>query len=289
MKISDILNVKEFVISFEFFPPKTEENESVLFETIKRLKIFNPDFVSITYGAGGGTRDKTFFWTKLIKENFKLNPMVHMTCIAATKDLIHNNVQFLKEENIKNILALRGDPPKDFPENMIKKEFKFAYELVRYLRGINDFCIGVAGYPEGHIESPDLEKDIEYLKIKVDAGADFIITQLFFDNTYFYDFLDRALKKNITIPIIPGIMPITNIGQVMKFTKMCGATVPEFLVKKMEDKSSEDMLKIGVEYAINQCAQLKNFGARGLHFYTLNKSEATVMILEELQDLFNKD
>lgn len=289
MKISDILNRNDFVISFEFFPPKTEENEGVLFETIEKLKVFNPDFVSITYGAGGGTRDKTFYWTKIIKENFKLNPMVHMTCIAATKEIIQSNIQFLAQHNIKNVLALRGDPPKDFPEDKIKREFKFASELVTYLKKISDFCIGVAGYPEGHIESPNLEKDIEYLKVKVDAGADFIITQLFFDNRYFYDFLDRAFKKNINIPIIPGIMPITNITQVMKFTKMCGATVPDVLIQKMENKSNEDMLKIGVEYAINQCKQLKDFGVKGLHFYTLNKSEATITILEELHSLLRND
>jgi methylenetetrahydrofolate reductase (NADPH) len=282
MKISEILNKKEFIVSFEFFPPKKEENEHILFETIEKLKPFNPDFVSITYGAGGSTRDKTAYWTKLIKKDFDINVMMHLTCIAATKSDIDANLSMLEQEGIENILALRGDPPRDFPEDKIKKEFRYAYELVSFIKNRGDFSVGVAGYPEGHIESENLEKDIEHLKQKVDCGADFVVTQLFFDNTYFYDFLDRAAKYNINVPIIPGIMPITNINQVIKFTEMCGATVPETLIKEMIDKSEEDMFKIGVEYAIKQCIDLKKNGVRGLHFYTLNKSEATKLVLEGL-------
>jgi len=283
MKISDILLSKDFLISFEFFPPKKEENEHILFETISKLKPYNPDFVSITYGAGGSTRGKTAYWTKHIKEDFGLNVMMHLTCVAATKEDIDENLKMLEENGIKNILALRGDPPKDFPEDKIKKDFKYAYELVKFIKSKNDFSIGVAGYPEGHLESPDLNKDIEYLKMKVDSGADFIVTQLFFDNGYFYDFMDRAVKYNINVPILPGIMPITNINQVIRFTQICGATVPDSLVQSMMDKSEEYMFNVGVEYCIKQCIDLKNNGCKGLHFYTLNKSEATKMVLEELK------
>lgn len=283
MKISDILKSKDFLISFEFFPPKKEENEHILFETISRLKPYNPDFVSITYGAGGSTREKTAYWTKHIKKDFELNVMMHLTCVTATFDDINEHLKMLKENGIENILALRGDPPKDFPEAEIRKDFKYAYELVRFIKSKNDFSIGVAGYPEGHLESSDLSKDIEFLKMKVDSGADFIVTQLFFDNKYFYDFVDRALKYNINIPIIPGIMPITNINQVIRFTQMCGATVPESLVQSMADKSDEYMFNLGVEYCIAQCKDLKNNGCNGLHFYTLNKSEATRMVLEGIK------
>lgn len=283
MKISDILKSKDFLVSFEFFPPKKEENEHILFETIFRLKPYNPDFVSITYGAGGSTREKTAYWTKHIKKDFGLNVMMHLTCVTATVDDINEHLKMLKENGIKNILALRGDPPKDFPETEIRKDFKYAYELVRFIKSKNDFSVGVAGYPEGHLESPNLTKDIEFLKMKVDSGADFIVTQLFFDNKYFYDFVDRALKYNINIPIIPGIMPITNINQVIKFTQMCGATVPKSLVQRMADKSDEYVFNLGVEYCIAQCKDLKNNGCKGLHFYTLNKSEATRMVLEGIK------
>ena len=282
MKISEILQTKKRVVSFEFFPPKKVENEHILFETIEELKKYNPDFVSITYGAGGGSRDKTLDWTKIIKDKFMLNVMMHLTCVAQSKQDIDNIVKSLKHFNIKNILALRGDLPEGFPEEMVKKDFNYASELVSYLKSTNDFSIGVAGYPEGHIQAENIDRDIEYLKKKVDMGADFIITQLFFDNRYFFGFLDKLIQKNIKVPVIAGIMPITNINQVMKFTKMCGASVPKEIVSSLEGKGDEYMLQKGVEYAIAQCLELISFGVRGLHFYTLNKSESTGTILKEI-------
>lgn len=280
LKISRILSKKDFVISFEFFPPKKVENEKVLFNTIEVLKGYNPDFVSVTYGAGGSTKDKTIDWTIKIKEQYNLNVMMHLTCVTSSKDDVDEILSILEKHNIDNILALRGDIPKD--QENIKSDFKYAYQLVEYIKNKNFFSIGVAGYPEGHIESESLEKDIEYLKMKVDTGADFIITQLFFDNKYFFDFLDRAEKIGINVPILPGIMPVINLNQVKRFTEMCGATVPDSLIKKLENKSEEDMFKIGIEYAINQCKELIEANVKGLHFYTLNKYNATTNILEGL-------
>jgi methylenetetrahydrofolate reductase (NADPH) len=213
---------------------------------------------------------------------------MHLTCIATSRADIQEIAAILKDNGINNILALRGDPPQDLPTEMIKDDFHFAFELVEYLQELNGFSIGVAGYPEGHLEAPSLEMDIEFLKEKVDAGADFIITQVFFDNRHFFDFKNRALAAGVNVPIIPGIMPIVNLGQVQKFTQMCGATVPVAIVNNMEGRSDEDMLKVGVDYAVDQCRHLLDTGVAGLHFYTLNRNHATERVLEKIGDYFSK-
>ncbi len=283
MKIGILLNQKKRLLSFEFFPPKKQENEQILFDTIKRLKNYNPDFVSVTYGAGGSTRDKTLNWTKIIKDEYGLNVMMHLTCIASNKQKISDIADFLIENQIDNVLALRGDIPQDEEPEFIENELKYANELVELLAEYNKFSIGVAGYPEGHAEAPSIDKDIENLKKKVDAGADFIITQLFFDNNYFFNYLELLEKNNIKIPVIAGIMPITNIKQVLRFTQMCAVTVPDEIINEMEGKSNEDMLKIGIYYAIEQCNELIKNNVKGLHFYTLNKSVATEEILKNIK------
>ncbi len=288
MKIDKILGKKRPLLSFEFFPPKKPESEYILHETVEVLSRFSPDFVSVTYGAGGSTRDNTLRWTLDIKEKYGLDVMMHLTCIASSRSDIQEIAITLKEYGISNILALRGDPPKDLPADMLKDDFHFAFELVKYLRELNGFSVGVAGHPEGHLEAPSLEKDVEYLKKKVDAGASFVITQLFFDNRYFFDFMDRALAAGVTVPIIPGIMPIVDIGQVQKFTQMCGATVPDPIVRDMDGQDPDDMMKIGVDYAVRQCRQLLDSGVAGLHFYTLNRNQAMERILEEIGGDFSK-
>lgn len=282
MKISELFKAKKTLLSFEFFPPKNTESEGILEETVARLKRFHPDFVSVTYGAGGSTRDNTLSWTLRIKHEHSQNVMMHLTCIASSREDIDRIITDLRSEEIRNVLALRGDPPQGFPDDKIKDDFRFAYQLVEYLRARDDFSIGVAGYPEGHMEAPSLEKDMEYLKKKVDAGADFIITQIFFDNNYFYDFMNRAARDGITVPIIPGIMPIVNLGQIQRFTEMCGATVPERVIRRMEGGSAGDMHRLGVDYAVDQCRQLLEFGVDGLHFYTLNRNRATEEILDQI-------
>lgn len=283
MKIIDLLHKGRTLLSFEFFPPKNPESGDILDETVGILKRFMPDFVSVTYGAGGTTKRGSVDWTFRIRKKHNLNVMMHLTCIASSKGDIRDIGGTLKQRGIENVLALRGDPPKDFPREEIKDDFQYAYQLVRFLRDIDSFSVGVAGYPEGHTECPSIEKDIEYLKMKVDAGADFIITQLFFDNSYFYDFIDRAGKEGIRVPIIPGLMPIVNVNQVRRFTEMCGATVPADILQEMEGKSESDVMKIGVEYAVNQCRELLQFGVAGLHFYTLNRNKATERILTEIE------
>ncbi|TYB35364.1 MAG: methylenetetrahydrofolate reductase [NAD(P)H] [Flexistipes sinusarabici] len=284
MKISDILSGKKRVLSFEFFPPKKVENEHILFESIERLKGWNPDFISVTYGAGGSTRDKTLDWTKKIKDDYLLNVMMHLTCIASTEERVVSILKELKKNGIDNIFALRGDIPEDLDnKEEAFKDFRYASDLVRLIREVDDsFSIGVAGYPEGHIECPNIGEDIENLKKKIDQGADFIITQLFFDNRYFYDYLDMLEKYRITLPVIAGIMPIINIKQVIKFTDMCGATVPKYLKNKMMDRSPEEMLNVGVDFATEQCRDLIENNVKGLHFYTLNRSKATINVLNNL-------
>ncbi|AEA34386.1 methylenetetrahydrofolate reductase [NAD(P)H] [Hippea maritima] len=280
MKISEILNRKAMTISFEFFPPKKVENEQTLFNTINVLKDYSPDFVSITYGAGGSTKDKTVEWTLRMKNEYSLNPMMHLTCVASTKESVDKVAEILELNGIDNILALRGDLPEGFEVKSM--DFKYAYQLVGYLKDKWNFSIGVAGYPEGHPESSSLDKDIEYLKMKVDAGGEFVITQLFFDNGKFFNFLDRVEKFHIEIPVLAGVMPILSLSQMRRFVGMCGATIPSELISRLEGKTKEDMYKIGVEYAINQCRELIDSKVRGLHFYTLNKYNATKDILEGL-------
>ena len=300
MKISTVLDQGNPVFSFEFFPPKTPEGVLHLFETIAHLKPLSPSFVSVTYGAGGSTRELTVELVKRIKNELGIEAMAHLTCVGAEKDEIDKVVYQLQDAGIENVLALRGDPQNGqgafvMPEN----GFAYASELTAHLRKKFHFSLGGACYPEGHIEcctataggattaGPDLKKDLENLKIKVGEGLDFIITQLFFDNRYFFEFVARARNAGIHIPIIPGIMPITNVNQVKRFTKMCGATIPKELLLELEsvEEDHEATTKIGIRHATEQCRNLLTQSAAGIHFYTLNKSSATKAILESLADL----
>ncbi len=286
MKICDILGKDSPTFSFEFFPPKKEEGFAQLFETIGNLRKWNPGYVSVTYGAGGSTRSKTIDLVGRIKKDHGLESMAHLTCVGHNADEIRGILDQLQEKGIDNVLALRGDPPAG-AERFVKPENGFGYgsELVGYIRKHYGFCLGVAGYPEGHVECPDKGRDLENLKRKVDAGADFVVTQLFFDNRYYFEFVERARKIGITIPIIPGIMPVINANQTKKFTKMCGATLPEGLLARMEPVQDDNQAvsDIGIEHATRQCEDLLKNGAPGIHFYTLNRSKATLAILENLK------
>jgi len=285
MKICEYLKEGNFSLSFEFFPPKDEKGKKQLFQTLDRLIKYSPNFVSITYGAGGSTRDRTFNTVKEIKEKYNLTVMPHLTCVAHDEDEVLELLNTYKEIGIENILALRGDQPKDNP----KKGFcKYAVDLIRLIKEHfgNYFCIGVACYPEGHQEAKSLEEDIEHLKEKWEMGAGFAITQMFFDNSYFFRFKELLTKKGVNIPIIVGVMPITNFKQIKKFADMCGATIPLELAKRLSEVQDqpEEVFKIGVEYAIKQCEELLDFGVDGFHIYTLNKAEAAESILESLKD-----
>ncbi|WP_457599929.1 methylenetetrahydrofolate reductase [NAD(P)H] [Hydrogenivirga sp.] len=290
MKIGDILRKGVFSVSFEFFPPKTREGERQLFETIKELKGLKPTFVSVTYGAGGSTRDRTRNVVKRIHEDIGLNVMAHLTCIAHSKEELREILRDYREIGIENILALRGDVPHDRPDfRPPEGACRYARELVELIReDFGDyFSVGVASYPEGHPESPNMEWEIRFFKEKVEAGADFSITQMFFENRYYYEFIDLCGRAGIDIPIIPGIMPITNFKQIKKFASMCGATIPQSLIERMEpvEDKPEEVAKIGVDFAVRQCEDLLRNGVPGLHFYTLNKSRATLQIYKALREL----
>ncbi|OGH57068.1 MAG: methylenetetrahydrofolate reductase [NAD(P)H] [Candidatus Lindowbacteria bacterium RIFCSPLOWO2_12_FULL_62_27] len=285
MRISEMLARDGRTFSFEFFPPKTPEGEKNLYETIEVLREHHPSFVSVTYGAGGSTRAKTVEIVSRIKNEIGIEAMAHLTCVGAARGEILSVLDKLKKERIENVLALRGDPPKGETGFTPHADgFRYASELVAAVREHDDFTIGVAGYPEGHVECESKEKDLENLKRKVDAGGEFIITQLFFDPKDYFDFVARARAIGIRVPIIPGIMPVTNFAQIQKFTQMCGAHLPAEMRAALEPIQHDpaQVQAFGVEYAVRQCQELLNRGAPGIHFYTLNKSPATRAIFSRL-------
>jgi methylenetetrahydrofolate reductase (NADPH) len=278
MKIRELFGRGEAVVSFEFFPPKSDEGMASLFRTIDELKPLKPSFVSVTYGAGGSTRDRTLELVGRIKNELGIEAMAHLTCVGSTVEEIESVLAKLGERGIENVLALRGDPPQG-QTTFVRHEggFGYASELARFVRSRSTFCVGGACYPEGHIECPDKELDLRHLKQKVDAGVDFLVSQLFFDNLDYFDFVARARAAGINLPIVPGIMPITNVAQVKRFTQMCGARIPKLLAKRLEGVAHdpEAVVRVGVEHATAQCKGLLEGGAPGVHFYTLNKSPAT--------------
>ena len=252
---------------------------------VHTLSQYDPLYVSVTYGAGGGTQERTENTLGWIGEETDLTPMSHLTCIGATRKGLEALLSRYALNGIDNILALRGDPPRGVSDfDASKGEFRYARDLVEFIVEYHHFSIAVAVYPEGHFESPDIRRDMEYTKQKVDAGADFGITQMFFDNGYFYDFMERAAKAGIDIPILPGIMPITDCRKIEEFANFCNATIPKEVRKKMGpylDKP-EEMRKIGIDHAIAQCDDLIRNGVRYLHFYTMNRPDAVSRIIDAL-------
>ncbi len=287
MQIKELFARDGPIFSFEFFPPKTDRGLEALYGTIERLKPLHPDFVSVTYGAGGSTRQRTVELVVHIKREIGIEAMAHLTCVGASRSEIAAVLDELRARGIENVLALRGDPPRDQPEFTPHPDgFAHASELAAFIRERGDpFCVGGACYPEGHIEAPDLETDLDHLVAKVKAGVDFLITQLFFDNRHYFDFVERARTRGIQVPILPGIMPVTNAAQVERFTKICGASIPPDLQEKLDAARDreEEVLRIGVEHATRQCLDLLARGAPGIHFYTLNQSPATRAILQRLR------
>lgn len=275
MLIKDFYKGDRPVISFEVFPPKKESGIQKLYETVEELKEIEPDYVSVTYGAGGSTKDKSVEIASTIKNKIGLETMAHLTCVNSTKEDIGEVLKKLKDNNIDNILALRGDPPageKNFSKTI--GGFGYANELVGYIKDSGDWSVAVAGYPEGHIEAESLEKDVDNLKKKVDNGADLVILQLFFDNKDFYNFKDLVEKRNIKVPIVPGIFPILNFKAVSKISELCGAKIPGELYREIEryQDNTEELEKVGIEFAIRQLNELLDYGLPGVHFYTMNKS-----------------
>jgi methylenetetrahydrofolate reductase (NADH) len=274
------------VFSFEFFPPKTEDGLRNLFDAVGELRSLRPDYVSVTYGAGGSTAHKTIEIVSRIKEDYGIEAMPHFTCVGSTVAELRDTLGEMASAGVDNVLALRGDPPAG-QEEWVKTEggLEYSRELVQLIRGDYPFAVGAACFPETHIHATSAEDDLFYLKEKVDAGAQFLITQLFFDNGLYFDFVRRARDIGIEVPIVPGIMPITNIKQIERMTSLCGATLPSRLRRELVSRTSQPdaVGDFGVAYATMQCAELLRNGAPGIHFYTMNRSPATRAILSALK------
>ncbi len=297
MLIRERLQHKRPVFSFEFFPPKTPKGEANLLRAMERLAPLQPDFVSVTYGAGGSTRARTLEIVSRIKRDFGVEAMAHLTCVGATRDELASVVDSLGEAGVRNILALRGDPPKG-QDAFVATEggFRYASELIPFIRERGDFCVGAACYPEIHPEAVHAAADLSHLRAKVDAGADFLVSQLFFDNAKFFEFERRARGAGIEVPILAGIMPVTNVSQIERFTKMCGASIPASLGDRLAaaDGDAQEVFWTGVSYAAHQCGELLRPAGEdpfarpprsvaGIHFYTLNKSPASRAIFQILR------
>ena len=286
MKISDLLKSGRRTVSFEFFPPKDDLGFWDLYRTIEQLQPLCPTFVSVTYGAGGSTRRKTVELVKRIRADIGIEAMAHLTCVGATREEIQGVLDELAAAGLENLLALRGDPPQGASEFVpTPGGFAHANELVEFVRSRYSLCVGGACYPEKHPEAPDPDTDLRNLQRKVHAGAEFLITQLFFDNADLYRFRDRAAALGIHVPILAGIMPILGVPQVKRFTGMCGARIPDRLLARIEavESNAEAVRAIGVEHAARQCEDLLANGVAGIHFYTLNRSLATRAIFEQIR------
>jgi methylenetetrahydrofolate reductase (NADPH) len=274
------------VFSFEFFPPKTDEGVRQLFETISHLRELEPTFVSVTYGAGGSVRSRTVDLVTRIRKELDIEPVAHLTCVDATVADLQAILDGLRDAGIDNVLALRGDPP-DGSDGFIATDGGLAHgsELIELITARYGFCVGGACYPEKHPESADADEDVRSARRKADAGASYLITNLFFDNRMYFDFVPRARAAGVTLPIIPGIMPVTNVGQIRRFTSKIGATIPEALLDALRSREDdpEAVLQLGVAWATLQCAELLAGGAPGVHFYTMNRSPATRAILSALR------
>jgi methylenetetrahydrofolate reductase (NADPH) len=287
MRIDELLAASdEPVFSFEFFPPKTEQGEANLYGALEELKRLDPAFVSVTYGAMGTTRDKTIEIVQRIQRDFGLDAMAHFTCVGATTDELRSVLDEMRGAGISNVLALRGDPPPG-QEGWTKTDggLEYSRELVELIGADYDFSIGAACFPETHIHATSPDDDLRYLKEKVDAGAKFLITQLFFDNQLYFDFVARARAIGIGVPIIPGVMPIQDAAQIARITLLCGSEIPVGLQAALHARADqpEAAQALGVAFATLQCADLLRGGAPGIHFYTLNRSPATRAILAALK------
>ncbi len=288
MQIDEIIAAKPGpVFSFEFFPPKTDEGEQNLRGALAALQELEPDFVSVTYGAGGAGRDRTLGITRWLKSSLGIEAMAHLTCVGASRDELSATLGGLVEAGIENVLALRGDPPRGESEwRPHPGGLNHSSELVQLIRAEHpSVCIGAACFPELHPEASDPLSDLQFVRAKVDSGVGFLITQLFFDNEYYVRFVEAARFAGIEVPIIPGIMPITDVAQIKTMTSMCGATIPPPLLEALELRAEdpEAVRELGVAYATLQCAELLAWGAPGIHFYTLNRSPATRAILSALK------
>ncbi len=284
MKIKDILTTTR-PVSFEFFPPRSADGIAAVLETLDELKSYCPDFISVTYGAGGSTRSFTEEITIQAKRLAGVEVMAHLTCVGQTVEEIDSDLERLESEAVENVIALRGDPPRGETAFVpVEGGFQHATDLLKHVTSNYKFGLAAACYPEGHTESVDLDSDLDYVKMKVDNGADFLVTQLFYDNRHYFDFVDRAKSVGISVPIVPGVLPVLNSAQVRRFTSLSGSEIPQDLDKLLDkyadsDNSARDM---GVEYATAQVRELWDSGVPGVHFYVLNRSYSVSRILDNL-------
>lgn len=287
MKIKEIFNNKEVSFSFEVFPPKATSPVSTIYNTLEELKDLNPDFISVTYGAGGSlTGNRTLELSSLVKEKYNIEALAHLTCIGATKEEIKNILESFKQHNIENILALRGDLPTG--EN-ISGDFKYASDLIEFIKNNGDFNIAAACYPEGHVKGRDLEEDMHHLKIKEEAGASHFISQLFFDNNHFYNLLEKKDKHNIKAPIEAGIMPVINKKQIERIGSLCGVDIPHKFIKIMEryEHDKDALRDAGIAYAVEQIVDLISSGVDGIHLYTMNNPYVARNITNSISSILN--
>ena len=287
-RIKDLFADHERTYSFELFPPKTDKGFENLLKTIAQLIELRPDYISCTYGAGGGNREKTFDVVQHIEERHQVIGMAHLTCVLNSKQDIAAIVEDIKARGIRNILALRGDPPQEQPDwQSTADNFKYSSELAAFIRERygDYFGVAVAGFPEGHLLCPDRDQDAEFLKVKIDAGADFVITQLFFDNKDYFEYVERVRRLGVDVRVIPGILPITNYENLLRFCAMCGATVTKEVRRIFEPLQDDpaETVKAGIEFGIRQCQGLLDGGAPGIHFYCLNKAHPTDAILKAVR------
>lgn len=288
MLIKNLYNKNRPVISFEIFPPKKESPIDSIFSTIEALKDLNPDFISVTYGAGGSTKNNTVEIASIIKNKYSIESLAHLTCVTSTKEEVEVILKQLEKENIENILALRGDIPNE-PNFTFSNplHYHYASDLVNQIKSLDKFCIAAACYPEKHPECESKDLDLKNLKTKVNAGSDFLITQLFFNNDFFYEFYDNIKKLNIDVPISVGIMPVTNKNQIEKMASLCGATIPDKLLRIIEKyQYNPDALKeAGIAFATEQIIELLSFGVNGIHLYTMNKPEIASKIVNNISQI----
>jgi methylenetetrahydrofolate reductase (NADPH) len=287
VRIDEILSAAdEPTFSFEFFPPKTDKGEAMLTAALRELEPLDPSFVSVTYGAGGSNRDTAIDVVRRLNEDHGFEAMAHLTCVNATTDELREVLDRMRDAGVENVLALRGDPPNG-EERWTKTDggLEYSRELIELLGADYDFSVGAAAFPETHIHATSPEDDLRYLKAKVDAGARFLVTQMFFDNAYYFDFVERARAIGIDVPIIPGVMPILSSEGIQRMAKLSAAYIPPPLLLELEARRGNDeaVAELGVAHATLQCAELLEGGAPGIHFITLNRSPATRAILSALR------
>jgi methylenetetrahydrofolate reductase (NADPH) len=286
MRIDEIIATRAPTFSVEFFPPKTEEAREALFGTARSLRELDPDFVSVTYGAGGSTREGTVEITRALKDELGYETMAHLSCVGETAEGLGTTLERIGAAGIENVFALRGDPPRG-QEDFVQPEggLGSAAELAAFIASRWDFTVGAACFPEVHPEAPDLETDLAYLRTKVEAGASFLITQLFFDNRVYFDFVDAAREAGIDVPIVAGVIPVASFAQTKRICELCDASIPPRLEAAFDaaDGDEEAEFELGVAYAAQQCSELLLAGAPGIHFYALNRAPATRAVLGALQ------